>query len=414
MNDSGMRDGMEAANKVGEPKLPIPFAEFIALMALLMALTALSIDIMLPALQQIGDSFSRADSNDRQLVLVSYFVGLAAGQLVFGPLADRFGRKPMLLAGLIIYAVGTLSVLLTSSFVGLLAARAVQGFGGASPRVVSLAIIRDYFSGWQMARVMSIVMMVFIVVPVFAPALGQAMLHLGDWRWLFEFLLVIGLISIVWSSFRLPNEHRPQGGPRISIVSAFRVAMTSRVTVAYAMAAGCAFGCLVAYISSAQQVFVDIYGLGDAFPIVFGMIAGVMIFASFANAKLVGRYGMRRVSHSAVVALVGVSLLLALSTIVGTPLWLFAILMAAAFFAIGMMLPNFNAIAMQPMGQVAGTASSFIGFYTTASAALFGWMIGSYFDGSIRPLAIGFVLLSLATVLSIVIGEGRNGLFRGE
>ncbi len=415
MNELGSRPDPKRATGTGEPALPTSFGEFVGLMALLMALTALSIDIMLPALPQIGEYFSLAEANDRQLVVTSYMVGLAAGQLVFGPLSDRVGRKSMLLAGLAIFAAGSLAAVTVDDFSYLFLARSVQGFGAASSRVISIAVIRDLFSGWQMARVTSLVMMVFITVPVLAPSLGQGLLWLGDWRLIFEFLLAVGIAGIVWSGFRLPETHVVNEPRRaISFKTALRWTLTSPQTVGYSIAIGFVFGCLMAYITSAQQIFVDVYGLGASFPVAFGAVAGVQALAAFTNAQLVERHGMRRVSHTAMVAFCASSVLLMVLAPWEPPLVIFAVLVATVFFSFGLVMPNFNAIAMQPMGAVAGTASSFIGFYTTAAGALFGWAIGIFFDGTILPLAVGFALLSLSAFATVLAVEGRQGLFRGE
>ena len=415
MNDPGQKADPERAKTSGDPVLPTSFAEFVALSALLMALTALSIDIMLPALPQIGEFFALAQPNDRQLVVTSYLVGFAAGQLVFGPLSDRYGRKPILMVGLGIFIAGSLGAVTTSDFTYLFLARSVQGFGAASPRVISIAVIRDLFSGWQMARVTSLVMVVFITVPVIAPSIGQVLLHIGSWTLMFYFLLAVGIAAIVWAGLRLP-ETRGAGQRRapVRFGTALRWTLTSAQTVGYTVATGFLFGCLMAYINSAQQIFVEVYRLGASFPIAFGAVAGVQALASLTNAHLVQQHGMRRVSHIALVAFCASSVSLLAAAQFDPPLAIFSLLVASAFFSFGLMVPNFNAIAMQPMGAVAGTASSFIGFYSTAAGALFGWIIGAYFDGSVEPLATGFALLSIAALVTVFTVEGWRGMFRGE
>ncbi len=415
MNEGGQKSGDEQARLGHEPRLPMPFAEFVGLMALMTALTALSIDIMLPALPQIGEYFALELPNDRQLVLTGYLVGLAAGQLVFGPLSDRYGRKPVLMIGLAMFILGSVGAAVADSFTNLFLARAMQGFGAASPRVISIAIVRDLFSGWQMARVTSLIMMVFIVVPVIAPSIGMGLLQLGPWPLMFHLLLVVGIICTIWAAFRLP-ETRSEGHARapITLRKALRWTFTSLQTVGYTLATGFLFGCLMAYINSAQQVFVEVYDLGAAFPIAFGAVAGVQAFAALTNAHLVQRYGMRRVSHTALVAFCTSSLLLLAVAPFQPSFAVFAVLVAIAFYCFGVIVPNFNAIAMQPMGAVAGTASSFIGFYTTAAGALFGWGIGSYFNGSVQPLAIGFAVLSTLSLVTVLLVEGWKGMFRGE
>ncbi len=387
----------------------VPFAEFVALVAFMMALTALSVDIMLPALGQIGDALSLSENNDRQLVITFYLLGFGAGQPFFGPLSDRLGRKSPLYAGMAIFVIASALAATASSAEAMFAARALQGFGAAAPRVIGIAVIRDRFAGRGMARVMSFVMMVFIVIPILAPSLGQGLMQFGAWRWIFAALVAVGLAALVWIWLRLPETHSVEKRSPLSagrLWAAIRTVLTTRQTLGYALAFGFIFGVLMAYIGSAEQIFIDVYKLGPAFPLVFGAIASVMILASLTNAQLVERVGMRRVSHLALLALVGVCGVMALSGYPEKPPLLgFSLFIAATFFCFGLMAPNFNAMAMEPVGKIAGTASSFVGFYTTTVGAFFGFLIGQAFDGSVRPLAIGFTLLAVASLITVLIVE---------
>jgi DHA1 family bicyclomycin/chloramphenicol resistance-like MFS transporter len=390
-------------------KLAISFFEFVVLIAALMALTALSIDIMLPALPQIGADFSISNVNDQQAVVTCYLLGFAAGQLLYGPISDRVGRKPVLLGGLTIFIIGTVGALTVDGFGLLLAARGVQGIGAAAPRVVAIAVVRDLFSGRHMARVMSFVMMVFILVPVFAPAIGQALMHLGSWPPIFCVLLAVAAITMVWAGKRLPETRLLKAGNRaIALPTAVRTMLSTRQAVGYTISMGFMFGCLMSYIGSAEQIFVDVYKLGELFPIAFGAVASVMAIASFTNAQLVERIGMRRLSHSALVGFSLISLILCAVSLRGVPpLVFFGGLVAASFFLFGLIVPNFNAMAMQPLPQIAGTASSLIGFYSTAAGAGFGWAVGHFFNGTVLPLALGFAGLSLAALAATYLVEGR-------
>lgn len=392
-----------------------PFPEFVALMALLMALTALSIDIMLPSLPQIGQAFAVPHPNDVQQVVTGYMIGLAAGQLVWGPLSDRLGRKGPLLAGLLLFGAAALWCVLAATFGMLIWARILQGVGGAAARVVSVAIIRDLYSGRRMARVMSMVMMVFIMVPIIAPSIGQALAHIGSWRWAFYVLLGAGLLGIAWAGWRLPETApRAQRRPQSFIHAAATVASTS-TTRWYCIASGFIFGTLVSYIVSAQQIFVDVFALGDLFPIAFAGVACGIALASFTNAQLVQRLGMRRLSHLALVGFIAVAALLTALSLVGRPpLILFGPLLALSFFGFGLIVPNFNAIAMQPMGEVAGMASSLIGFFTSGAGVAVGYCVGRLFDGSVRPLSVAFLLLGLSALACVLAAEGAKGMFRGE
>jgi DHA1 family bicyclomycin/chloramphenicol resistance-like MFS transporter len=387
----------------------LPFAEFAGLMALMMSLTAFAVDIMLPALPQIGDALGLAGANDRQFVITFYLVGFALGQLFFGPLSDRFGRKAPLYVGLVIFAIGSALAAFAASSEVLFAARAMQGIGAAAPRVIAIAIVRDRFAGRKMAQVMSFIIMVFIVVPILAPTVGQGIMTAGSWRWLFLVLFIASLITLVWAWARLAETRAAGDSLPLSvarIAGALRVIATTRQTVGYAVAFGFFFGVLMSYVGSAEQIFVDVYGLGASFPIAFGAVASAMVLASFINARLVGRLGMRRVSHLALLAFLGACVVMALAGYPEKPpLLVFCLFMAAAFFCFGLIGPNFNAMAMEQVGHVAGTASSFIGFYTTAAGATFGWLIGQSFDGTVRPLTIGFTLLAAASLISVLITE---------
>jgi len=397
---------------------PLPFREFITLLALLISLTALAVDIMLPALPDIGLHFNIATENDRQLVVTGYLVGLAAGQLVWGHFSDLVGRRVPLLAGLAFYVVGSVAALVAPSFVVLVAARVCQGFGGAAGRTITTAIVRDCFSGRDMAHTMSFVMMVFIIVPVLAPGIGQGLLHLGNWRWGFGALLLVGLVASVWVGFRLPETwkvSRQEGLRPLGIMASLRAVLSNKVTRGYGIAAGLMFGCLVAYISSAQQVFVDAYQLGDMFPVAFGAIASTMAVAALTNALLVRRLGMRRLSHTALVVFIAASgLLSVLCYMERPPLIVFMVLLGLCFYLFALMQSNFNSIAMQPVGHVAGMASSLLGGVVTGAGVVAGTIIGRAFDGTPFPLAAGFATLGICAFLIVISVEGRHGLFRGE
>jgi DHA1 family bicyclomycin/chloramphenicol resistance-like MFS transporter len=398
-------------------RLPLRFREFVALMALLMSMTAMSIDIMLPALPDIGATFGVGDAGNLPLVVTVFMLGMAVGQLVWGPLADRFGRRPPLLLGLALFVVATIIAMTTQGFSQFLAARFLQGIGGSVGRIIVTAIIRDLFVGRQMARVMSMVMMVFILVPILAPSVGQLIILVGTWRWLFVVLLAAGLTSLVWASSRLPETQPPlaPGARPRTLGEALALVLSNRVTLGYGIASGFVLGSLVAYIASAQQVFAAGYGLGKLFPFAFGSVACAIALASFTNSRLVRRLGMRRLSHAALVAHVGLSSALALlGTMVPLPLWLALGGLATSFFLYGLILSNFTAIAMQPMGQAAGMAASLTGCYSTASGALLGTLVAGQFDGTILPLFTGFAVLGVSALLSVVVVEGRAGLFRGE
>jgi MFS transporter, DHA1 family, multidrug resistance protein len=379
------------------------------LMALLIAVAALSMDVMLPALPRIGGSLGVVNRNDTQLVLSVYLGGFSIGQFLSGPISDRFGRKPPLLFGLALYIIGTLWAIASGSFGELLTARVLQGLGGAFPRVIALAIIRDRFEGREMSRVMSFVMMVFIAVPVLAPALGGALLLVSPWRTLFFLLLIVAIASAIWTRFRLPETCPESDRLPLSagaIWQAVKLVTSTRQTIGYVVAMGFVFGVLVSYIMSAEQIFAEVYGLGPRFPIAFGSIAAFMIAASLLNASVVRRVGMRGLSHRALLGALAACAIMALAGYPEKPpLILFCGFMASVCFCFGIIMPNFNALAMEPMAHMAGTASSVAGFYSTAAAAVFGTLIGRSFDGGVRPLCISITVLFAAAVLAVLITE---------
>ena len=288
------------------------FAEFVTLMAALMALTALSIDVMLPALPQMRAEFGIDDANLQQLVLTSYVVGFAVGQIFHGPLSDWLGRKPVLLVGLSVFALASFLCLAAHSFEALLAARFLQGLACAAPRVVAVAVVRDTYGGRRMAEVMSFVMMVFIVVPVVAPTLGSVILLFGTWNLIFAFLCAFALAVLVWSGLRLPETHPAAAREPMTlgwVARAFGQALTTPQTCGYTLATGVIFGSLMGYINSAQQIFVETYAAGAWFPALFGCVAATLALAAFFNSRFVMTLGMRKVSHAALLGFCATALL---------------------------------------------------------------------------------------------------------
>jgi DHA1 family bicyclomycin/chloramphenicol resistance-like MFS transporter len=385
--------------------------EFIALMALLMALNALAIDIMLPGLQEIGASLGVENENHRQYVISAYLIGFAFAQLAYGPISDRFGRRIPMFFGLAIYIVSSLAAILVPSFAALLALRFIQGIGSAAMRVITISIVRDIFGGRAMAEVMSLIMMVFMVVPVLAPGTGQVVMLFGDWHLIFVFMAVMAAAVWAWMYFRLPETlHADDVRPFTvsSVLQGFRIVLTNRVALCYTLASTFIFGALFGFINSAQQIYVGIYGLGVWFPVAFAGVAAFMALSSFVNARLVGRFGMRRLSHGALIGFLAVNTLwLGLTLVWPThvPFAIFIVLFALAMFQFGWIGSNFNSLAMEPLGHVAGTASSVLGFMGTAGGALIGAIIGQAFNGTALPLVMGFFILSVIGLIFVLIAE---------
>jgi DHA1 family bicyclomycin/chloramphenicol resistance-like MFS transporter len=397
--------------------LSIPRWEFIALAAALMALNALAIDIMLPGLQQIGASLGVADENARQYVISAYFGGLAFALLAYGPASDRFGRLGPLLFGLSIYVIAAFAAAFAPNFETLLALRFVQGVGAASTRVIAVSMVRDRFGGRAMAEIMSLIFMVFMIIPVVAPGIGQIVMLFAEWHMIFVCMGAIALAIVIWAAVRLPETLHPEDRrpfTAASIWKAFRIVLTNRISLWYTLASTTIFGALFGFINSAQQVYVGIYGVGVWFPVLFAAIAGMMAISSFLNSRLVGRFGMRRLSHGAVIGFLTVSTIWFVWSLYGqVPLVGFVLLFAVAMFQFGWIGSNFNALAMEPLGHIAGSASSVQGFLQTLGGGVIGAAVGQSFDGTTTPLAAGFCGVGAVGLLMVLIAE-KGKLFRAQ
>lgn len=400
----------DGRRQVGRP-------EFTAVLAYSMALTALGIDLMLPAFGAIrADLDLPANSTAVAGLVTAYFIGLAVGQLAYGPIADRFGRRPTLFAGYVIYALAALITALAPSLPLLLAARFVWGLGAAAPRVVTLAMVRDAFEGEQMARTMSMIMAVFILAPVVAPTVGATVVGFASWRWLFGVCAVAATIMAVWAT-RLPETLDPRHRTPLRfgrVVRAARVVVSNRQAVAYGLAMTALYGVFTSYLGSAELIFGDTFDSGDIFPYLFGGVAAVMGLAMVGSARIVERVGTRRLGHITLliyVVMAGGMVVLALATAGRPPLAAFVVGVALMLGAHGLLIPNLNTIAMAPMASVAGTASSVIGAVQIAIGALLGAQLDRAFDGTVLPLSFGFLGYGVVA-LALVVWAERGRLFQ--
>lgn len=392
-----------------EKPFPIGFVEFVALIAGMMALNALSIDPMLPALPAIGDALGVSTANDRQWIITSYILGLGVGALFYGSLSDRFGRRPILLICMALYLLSTLLCAVSQNFVFMIIGRAASGFFAAAMRVVAISIVRDRFHGDRMASIMSLIFIVFMIVPVLAPTIGQLVLYFANWRWIFGLLLVLGVALLVWIAWRLPETLTPE--TRVEITLADLTAtmgriLTHRSASGYMIASGVVMGALIGFILSVQQIFFDIFQQPDIFPFAFAGIASFMAIGSFFNSKLVERMGARRLSQGSLIIFI---LLAAIHSLVAwsgkETMVSFIVLQALTMLAFAFTGSNFSAISMEPFSRGAGLASSFQAFATTLISAVLGALIGSQFDGSTLPLALGFLVFGSAALLIVAWGE---------
>lgn len=391
------------------PHRGLGFRQFVLLIAALMAANAIAIDSMLPALPDIGRSLGIDTANHTQLVITSYLLGFGAAQIIYGPLSDRFGRKRVLLVGLVIYTVASLFALSANTLGMMMAARIVQGIGAAATRIIAVAVVRDCYAGRQMARVMSLAFIVFLAVPILAPSIGQLIMIVAPWRGIFGMLFAFGLLLTFWVAMRLPETIHPDDRIPISyrgVTHAFGLVLRSRATFGYMMAMTMIMSGLFGFITSAQQVFTVAFDAGDIFTLIFAGIAFFMALASLLNARIVERLGMRRVSHAALIGYIAITSGHAVLVWMGDEsLLLFVVLQAATMFFFGLVVSNFNAMAMEPVGHVAGTASSLLGFTSTIGGAVMGSLLGQMFDGTTLPLTTGFAVFGLLALAWVLMAE---------
>jgi DHA1 family bicyclomycin/chloramphenicol resistance-like MFS transporter len=384
----------------------IGLTEFVGLMATLTAVAALSIDMVLPALPAIGASLGVERANDNQLVVSLLFLGFGIGQLFYGPLSDAAGRKPAAYVGLALYTLGCVLALVSRTFPLMLAGRFLQGIGVAGPRTICIALVRDKFEGRAMARVMSLITMVFILVPIVAPALGQMVLGAFGWRAIFAAYLTTALAATVWFAVRqeetLPPDRRLPFSPG-RIAGAVREVLTTRRAIGYTVAAGYVFGALIGYLSSAQQILQQQYAQGSRFPLLFALVAVSIGVASFLNANLVLRLGMHMLSTWSLRGIFVASVLFTAFSSAWSghpPLWTLMTYLMTMFFGIGLLFGNLNALAMQPLGHIAGTGAAVVGGTSMLISLTFGTLIGQMYNGTVLPLVIGFAALSACAIVT--------------
>jgi DHA1 family bicyclomycin/chloramphenicol resistance-like MFS transporter len=386
------------------------------LLSMIMAMGALSIDVMLPAFSEMRAAFGLSPENTEVAQVVTVFLlGMALAQFFYGPLADRYGRKPVLYGGILIYGVGALGATLAPTLPLVLAARFVWGIGAAGPRVVTVSIVRDRYSGEEMSRAMSYIMAIFIMVPIVAPTIGAGLIAIGPWRTVFAFGIGIAVLVAAWARV-LPETLHPEYRRPIdaaAIAAAVKETLTNRQTIGYTMAMTMTFGVFTSYLASSERVFGEIYDRADQFPAIFGGIAAAMGIAMLLNAGLVRRVGTRRMVHGALLGyLGGGGALLAVTTAgSGVPtFWAFLVLLALTLACHALLIPNFNTIAMLPMDRIAGTASAVIGTVSLAGGALLGSFLDRLYAATVAPLAAGFVGYGIAA-LGFVLWAERGRLF---
>lgn len=402
------KSATSAPDRIGE-------REFIALMAMMMALQALAIDSMLPALDRIARDLAVGDPNQRQLVVGVFLFAAGIGSLLPGVFADRFGRRPVLLISFAAYIVFAIACALVTSFPVLLVLRAFMAVASAGLAVLPSAIIRDRFGGDRMARIMSTIIVVFMFVPMIAPSFGQAVLLVASWRWIFGGMAVMALTVGAWMFLRLPETLNPAFRQPIAFGNVARNMWDSarnRIAFGYSMGSAMLTAAMFGYINSSQQLIAEHFGAGPLFPLIFALISGGMAVANFSNSRIVERFGARRVSHTALLAYIAISLFQVWRAFTGEEtLWEFVPLMAANICLMGFIGANFGSLALQPFARIAGAASSFQSFLRMAVGALLGGLIGQAFDGTPRPLVTAMFVMGV-TALMLVLYSERGRLFR--
>jgi DHA1 family bicyclomycin/chloramphenicol resistance-like MFS transporter len=386
--------------------------EMTVMLAALMGLNSFAIDAMIPALPAIGRSLHVVNENSRQLVVVAYFVGFASTQLVWGPLADRFGRKPILAAGIVLYGLFALLCAFSGSFAVLIASRFAMGASAAVTRVLVVAMVRDLFEREAMARVMSLVFMVFMLMPVLAPNIGLAILLVASWEAIFVALAVYALVMLAWSGMRLPETLHPEYRRSLKwadMVGAVWETARESQSRGYTIALTISFGALVAYIASIQQIVFEAFHQPHLIGIVFAAIAAPMALASWTNSRVVGRFGLRRVGHIATLAFTIIALIHAGFALAGREtLVTFVVLQALTMCAFAFTSSNLSTLAMEHMAPIAGTASSVQGMVGTIGGAILGFIIGQYFDGTVVPYLIGTAVCATGGFVALLLTEPKR------
>jgi len=399
------------------PHPGLSFAGFVATIAFIQAVVALSIDMMVPALGEIASTMHVAAGNQRQYVITSFVLAFGVSQLLYGLAADRFGRRPILILSLALFTLGSFTVALAPSFPLLLLARAGQGLGAAGAQVLSVSVVRDCYAGRRMARVNSLSFMVFLTAPIIAPSLGQALLLIAPWQSIFIVLGAYGALMTLWVTLRLPETQHAEDRTGMALkeyAAALRLTLRNPTSLGYTLAGMLQLGAWLGFINSAQQVFAEVFRVPKLFPLIFAALSICMAAAALLNSRIVDRLGMRPLAHTAMAGFIIVAAIQAATAASGhDSLLVFAIIQSGMMFCFGLMAGNCNAIAMDPLGHVAGTAASLQGFINMAGAGVIGIFIGQAFNGTLVPLSLGFCICGSLALLCVTIAE-RGHLFRAQ
>lgn len=383
--------------------------EFVVLMAGLMAVDALAVDIMLPAFPAIGQALGIANPNDRSLILTAFLMGFGPPQLICGPLADRFGRRALILGGLAAYIAMSFAAALAPSFAAMLVARFLQGAGAAAVRVAMMAAVRDRFSGQAMVDIMSLVLAIFLLVPIVCPTIGQLLLFFGSWQLIFVFIALFASVFALWSALRLPESLRPTDRRSLDfgvVADGFRIVLGDRRAFFYGIVGAFMYGIISNLLNTSQQIYVEIFHLGAWFPVAFAFTTVVASIANLFMSRITRFFGMRRVAHASVLLIVMTSAIFAVMSLAGPPtLWAFYVMLMVVFPCVVATFTTTSALAMEPLGEVAGTASSVFGAVSTVGGALFGVATAQLYDGTVTPVLWANCIMGICTLACFVIAE---------
>ncbi len=388
--------------------------EFVTLMALMTSLIALAIDSMLPGFDKISLAFGLHSTNQVQLIIAVLFLGFGFGQLIFGPLSDVYGRKLPIYWGLALFMIGSILSGFAESFELFLAGRFLQGFGGAAPRIVSIALIRDEYVGNAMAKITSLVMSIFILVPAIAPTLGQIVLYFASWRQIFILLFVAAFLVWIWFGLRQQETLLPEKRKKLAWLflkkSVFET-LSQSTTVACIIVSGLVFGIFIGYLGAVQAIFSQYFSVTGMFPLYFAILSLSIGGASFFNSQMVMKLGMRKLLHRALLMMILLSIffivILSLFSIENIPLWAFMIYMSLTFFCVGFLFGNLNALAMIPLGHIAGVGSALLGFLQSTLSVIIGVSLGGYFHADVKNVVFSFGVISFISLI-VMLNDQRK------
>ena len=380
--------------------------EFIVIMAALMSLVSLAIDALLPAITNIGDTIGITDATNNQLLITMIFLGLGFGQLISGPLSDSYGRKPIIYIGFIVFAFASLICVFSTSLEMMIVGRIAQGIGLSAPRTISIAMIRDRFSGNYMAKVMSFVVAIFILVPVVAPALGKIMLDLYGWQSIFYSQLLFGLAVMLWLWKRQPETLKKENKRDFKLsllIAGLKEFIKHKNAVIFTFFSGCITGSFMVYLSASQLIFEQQYNLKDEFPFIFAGIALFIGIATFLNGTFVVRLGMFKLVSifTIIFTLIPFVYIFLYSGETNPSIYVLVTFFGLQFFAIAFLFGNTRALAMEPIGHIAGIGAAINGFVSTIMAVPIATLIGSFINTTALPLFIGFFVCGVIALLLI-------------